>query len=948
MTPATRLSEPSRSISRPGLIAPLLGFRSSSLAFFEPLRALQSPLQWRPPSSQSSSLSPLSVYSISRGLSKVKIDSSALERLSQSKKPSLISPPSDFPSSANPKFLTLEQSRAALVVLLNKLILSDSYIRPGIPTLIEETLNLQRGHETLDFGSSFGFVDSLCRLNNRNLDDVGVTSEEIGVIESSFAASVGICAVLDCCSSSLVRLCDAVAALTCEAARVDSKVFSLSVSGDGFSIKDETDVAADMKVLLSESKLADKVDSELFAEIPTVNASFREAVRSLHSRIRVELNAVVKPRKVTGVGSSGREKAFVASVLPLAMSILSLGESSSGRARMAIGSIIDQEVQAKVVESFEKGCPNFDKLRENFQLIAEKASSGEEYVEVLHSVYNLLVKFREILAWEAAVTLFVLDIDESIEKPQVGPPATIKQNGENFKGDRKKEKKKKKTLGRGTSVIRQLLKDRFMCTNEASVENVAVLVEWAQVLLLYFDPKDGGLDSLLTKLKEMVESNDNRRLPKIPKGTRDFAKEKMAIRERAFSIIVNIFKMHGAVGLDTPVFELRETLMGKYGEDSKLIYDLADQGGELCSLRYDLTVPFARYLAMNNISALKRYQIAKVYRRDNPSKGRFREFYQCDFDIAGQYDIMEPDFEVIRVLTELLNDLNIGDYEIKLNHRKLLDGMLEISGVPSEKFRTVCSSIDKLDKQSFQEIKKELVNDKGLTVEIAEKIGLFVQKKGPPLEVLSELKSKDSQFLENAGSVVALNDLEILFKALEKSRCLDKVVFDLSLARGLDYYTGVIFEAVFRGSTQVGSIAAGGRYDNLVGMFSGKQVPAVGVSLGIERVFTIMEQLENDKNQATRATETQVLVAILGKDLTLAAELVSELWDAKIKAEFGLTKRVMTHISRAKQSGIPWIVIVGESELNSGIIKLKNIEANQEEAVPRGQMVEEVKRRLNI
>ena len=132
------------------------------------------------------------------------------------------------------------------------------------------------------------------------------------------------------------------------------------------------------------------------------------------------------------------------------------------------------------------------------------------------------------------------------------------------------------------------------------------------------------------------------------------------------------------------------------------------QGGELCSLRYDLTVPFARHLAMNNLSALRRYQIAKVYRRDNPSKGRYREFYQCDFDIAGVYEPMEPDFEVIKVLTELLDKLDIGVYEIKLNHRKLLDGMLEICGVPAEKFKTVCPSIDKLDKLTFEEVKRNL------------------------------------------------------------------------------------------------------------------------------------------------------------------------------------------------------------------------------------------------
>ncbi|KAK1286135.1 Histidine--tRNA ligase [Acorus calamus] len=478
-----------------------------------------------------------------------------------------------------------------------------------------------------------------------------------------------------------------------------------------------------------------------------------------------------------------------------------------------------------------------------------------------------------------------------------------------------------------------------------SLSNIA---DGAIELSSFFDPKNAELDSFLKKVKEIVESNEVRRLPKIPKGTRDFGKEQMAIRGRAFSIIESVFKKHGAVGLDTPVFELRETLMGKYGEDSKLIYDLADQGGELCSLRYDLTVPFARYLAMNNINALKRYQIAKVYRRDNPSKGRYREFYQCDFDVAGQYEKMEPDFEVVQVLTELLDELNIGEYEIKLNHRKLLDGMLEICGVSSEKFRTVCSSIDKLDKQPFEQIKKELVEEKGLAVETVDKIGSFVKKRGPPLEILSDLKNVGSQFLENEGSVLALNDLEILFRALEKSKAINKVVFDLSLARGLDYYTGVIYEAVFKGATQVGSIAAGGRYDNLVGMFSGKQVPAVGVSLGIERVFTIMEQLEKERNQVIRATETQVLVAVLGNDLPLAAEVVRELWAANIKAEFGTNKKFMKQYDRAKQNGIPWIMTIGENELKEGIVLLQKVE-NKEEGfkIPRDRIVEELQKRLN-
>ena len=187
---------------------------------------------------------------------------------------------------------------------------------------------------------------------------------------------------------------------------------------------------------------------------------------------------------------------------------------------------------------------------------------------------------------------------------------------------------------------------------------------------------------------------------KSAKGTRDFHPDQMAVRERVINRIVNVFKCHGAVTIDTPVFELKEVLTGKYGEDSKLIYDLKDQGGEILSLRYDLTVPFARYVAMNKIMNIKRYQIAKVYRRDNPSisQGRYREFYQCDFDIAGQYDPMVPDAECVKIVKDILKAMEIGNFVIKVNHRQILDGIFEVCGVSTDMFRTICSSVDKLDK----------------------------------------------------------------------------------------------------------------------------------------------------------------------------------------------------------------------------------------------------------
>nr|CAB3460240.1 unnamed protein product [Digitaria exilis] len=880
-------------------------------------------------------LSPAAVYALSLGLVSPSIDASALKALS-TRAPS----PQEAPASLGTALVALApaESRAAAAVLLNKLLLTASDSASALVTAATAT----RLAESLD-------VAAALPLGSR---------DEAAVAAVSAPVAVALAALIDCCATPLARVADAVAALSCEAVRGDAAAFDVPASGDGLSAKDEADVAADIKMLVFGSKLVGSTGGApapaTFAKVPTVNGIFREAVRALHARVRIELNAPVKlgKRDARETGE-GKEEALVVLATQLGRAVQALCKLSVARAKLCTETIADAELREKLTGGF-----SIDDLKG----MLDRVLIDSDVVSVLKGVYNHLLKFRDFLAWEAAVAMAVIEGDSSIEKPQadvqneVGSSAEKAQaGGDKGKGDKKS--KKKKTLGKGTSAVLMLLRDHVTNGTAITSLNSALVAEWATSLSLMFDPKCAGLESLVEKVKEIVESNEVRRLPKIPKGTRDFGKEQMAIRERAFSIITGVFKMHGATALDTPVFELRETLMGKYGEDSKLIYDLADQvffqylssfhGGELCSLRYDLTVPFARYVAMNNISALKRYQIAKVYRRDNPSKGRYREFYQCDFDIAGVYEPMEPDFEVIKVLTELLNQLDIGTYEIKLNHRKLLDGMLEICGVPPQKFRTVCSSIDKLDKQTFEQVKKELVDEKGISNETADEIGTLVKTRGPPLEVLLELRKEGSKFMQNEGSVVALNDLEILFKALEKANALDRIVFDLSLARGLDYYTGVIYEAVFKGATQVGSIAAGGRYDNLVGMFSGKQIPAVGVSLGIERVFAIMEQQEKERNEMIRATETEVLVSILGKDLTLAAELVSELWSAGIKAEFKLTTRVQNHIKYALQSGIPWMVLVGESELQKGSVKLKDVKANQEEEVDRKVFVQELKKRLS-
>ncbi|CAN0887921.1 Histidine--tRNA ligase, cytoplasmic [Linum grandiflorum] len=856
-----------------------------------------------------SSLSSSTVYAIAAGQARIRIDSSSLDRLSSTQSAQASSlKKSEIRFSDTSDSV---ESRSALVVLLNKLLRhpNPSKIRTVLPALIADTLNS---------GSS-------------SLESVELNQEEELVVEKSFSELYGISAIVDHESASLSMIVDAVAALSCEALKGSDAAFNATDSGDGQVDKDEVGVASDIKVLLGGSKMVGKLQIEAVSGVPRIHGGLRQFVKSVHSMTRVKLNS-----SVNAVDCGEREA--VAGKLQPFTALRNVGESSLCRAKLNIAAVGAETSRNGLLSQFERKCPTDNDLKTATKLVSDLLFD-RDYTAFAHALNGLLGIVWNIVSWEAVTAFLALEGGE-LEGAKIS-----EANVEDAPVNKRSEKKKKKAvLGRGTAVIVQLIKDMLQTPEDGQ----NVLEKWVEDLLMFFDHKRPQFDGLVSKVKELVESNESRRLPKLPKGTRDFSKEQMAIREKAFSIIADVFKRHGATALDTPVFELRETLMGKYGEDSKLVYDLADQGGELCSLRYDLTVPFARFVAMNGITSFKRYQMAKVYRRDNPAKGRYREFYQCDFDIAGQYEEMGPDFEIIKILTELLDELDIGDYEVKLNHRKLLDGMLQICGVPPEKIRTICSSIDKLDKQSFDQVKKEMVDEKGLSVATADKIGTFVKERGSPKELLSKLKQEGSEFLLNASSKSALDELDILFEALEKSKCIGKVSFDLSLARGLDYYTGVIYEAVFKGTTQVGSIAAGGRYDNLIGMFGTKQVPAVGVSLGIERVFAIMEQLQKDRNQVVRPTETQVLLSILGdkSKLPVAAELAGELWDSKVKAEYVVSTRFSKHIDRARDSKVPWMVLVGDKELERGIVKLKNIETTAEEEVPRATFVQELKRRL--
>nr|KAF6446966.1 hypothetical protein HJG63_006120 [Rousettus aegyptiacus] len=443
----------------------------------------------------------------------------------------------------------------------------------------------------------------------------------------------------------------------------------------------------------------------------------------------------------------------------------------------------------------------------------------------------------------------------------------------------------------------------------------------------------------LLKLKAQLGPDEGKQkfVLKTPKGTRDYSPRQMAVREKVFDVIISCFKRHGAEVIDTPVFELKETLTGKYGEDSKLIYDLKDQGGELLSLRYDLTVPFARYLAMNKLTNIKRYHIAKVYR---------------------QFDPMIPDAECLKIICELLSSLQIGDFLVKVNDRRILDGMFAVCGVPDSKFRTICSSVDKLDKVSWEEVKNEMVEEKGLAPEVADRIGDYVQQHGGVS--LVEQLLQDPKLSQSKQALEGLGDLNLLFEYLTLFGIADKISFDLSLARGLDYYTGVIYEAVLlqtpvqpgEETLGVGSVAAGGRYDGLVGMFDpkGRKVPCVGLSIGVERIFSIVEQRLEALEEKVRTTETQVLVASAQKKLLEERlKLIAELWDAGIKAELLYKKnpKLLNQLQYCEEAGIPLVAIIGEQELKDGVIKLRSVASREEVDVRREDLVEEIKRRTS-
>ena len=428
---------------------------------------------------------------------------------------------------------------------------------------------------------------------------------------------------------------------------------------------------------------------------------------------------------------------------------------------------------------------------------------------------------------------------------------------------------------------------------------------------------------------------------RIFKGARDFFPEQMLHRERILQVMRTTFKKYGFAPLETPAIEYLDVLTGKYGEDAdRLIYKLNYKVGQKdeAALHYDLTVPFSRAVAMQTDLPLpfKRYQMQPVWRADRPQphQGRFREFYQCDADCVGS-ESMIIDAEMIAITYEILSQLTIPDFIIKINNRKILNGITQYIGLDNSHVAEVCNAIDKLDKVEWNEVEKDLI-EKNIAATSIEKLHQLLIKNFSLDLLKTELNS-----IEIAQQGIA--ELQELFSYLAIFNIPEThYKFDISLARGLDYYTGPIFETKLPKHPHMGSLNGGGRYNGLIASFGGKDIPAVGTSLGLDRIFTAMQQL-NLLDEVK--TSTKVLVGNFG-EATLAAslKLVTDLRANNINTEFYPdADKLKKQFGYCDKKKIPFMCIIGEEEMAANVITLKNLQNSEQNKFSFPDLLQQLK-----
>jgi histidyl-tRNA synthetase len=446
--------------------------------------------------------------------------------------------------------------------------------------------------------------------------------------------------------------------------------------------------------------------------------------------------------------------------------------------------------------------------------------------------------------------------------------------------------------------------------------------------------------------------------PSIPKGTRDFSTSEMLRREYIFETIKQVFRLYGYQPIETPAMENLTTLLGKYGEEGdKLLFRILNSGDFLSEvseeelikreparlsskisekgLRYDLTVPFARYVVQHRdeiVFPFKRYQIQPVWRADRPQKGRYREFFQCDVDVIGS-DSLLNELELIQIIDEVFNGLKVNIL-IKVNNRKILAGIAEYAGVP-ERLTDLTIALDKFEKIGWDNVKAELLS-KGIENDAIMEFGNIIK-------VINFDNEQKLSFLRKilVNSVVGIEgirELENLFLLFAKTKIKSGIDFDLTLARGLNYYTGAIIEVKSK-DISIGSICGGGRYDNLTGIFGLPGVSGVGVSFGADRIYDVMDQLNTFENNNSSSTE--VLLLNFGEaEIEYELEILTTLRKCKVRAElYPDQAKFKKQISYALSKNIPFIIIAGEDEIKENKITIKTMSSEEQITIPLDDLI---------
>ena len=430
--------------------------------------------------------------------------------------------------------------------------------------------------------------------------------------------------------------------------------------------------------------------------------------------------------------------------------------------------------------------------------------------------------------------------------------------------------------------------------------------------------------------------------PRVPRGMRDILPEQMIRRQYVINVIREVFEEFGFEPLQTPALELSEVLTGKYGPDAeKLIYQAGHVGGkEDISLRYDLSVPLCRVIALHSQlpKPFKRYQIDPVWRADRPQKGRYRQFFQCDADTVGS-ESMLADAENITLIYQVLTRLGFKRFDIHINDRKLITGIGQFAGVPTEQLSGLYRSIDKLDKIGLTGVSIELAENQ-IPEPVIEKLLALLEVEGDVATVLNILREQLGDFEDARAGISELEELIGYLATLGVPEEFYKV--NVSMVRGLEYYTGPIYETVE--DPNIGSITGGGRYDELIGSFSKQGYPATGTSFGIERIIDLMEERDMFRSVVGK-TVTQVLVTVFDADLVQESlKAATLLRKSGIRAEvYARPARMSAQIKYADTKGIPYAVILGSDEIEAGTVAIRDLANREQHIVPRAELVEQIR-----